>query len=931
MNSARDEAKKSREQHAASPEALHKKVSNNHQQTQWHALPSDELLSRLGIKAEAGLNDDDVKRRQAEHGKNELSGKRGISAFKRLALQFAQPLMYILVIAAVITASIGEVVDAAVISGVVIINALVGFLQESKAEQAISALSQMIVTEATVRRAGQKQRINSVELVPGDIVLLQSGDQVPADMRLLQVRNLQIDESALTGESVPVEKHPNSLHADAVLAERKNMGFAGTLVTYGQAEGVIVVTGNLSETGKIAGLINTASNLSTPLTRKIAQLSKILLWVILTLAIITFAIGLARGLPIVQMFMAAVALAVGMIPEGLPAAVTITLAIGVSRMAKQRAIIRKLSAVETLGSTTVICSDKTGTLTENQMTVQEIYAGGKIYDISGSGYEPNGDLHLQGQAIELNQHAAIRETLFAGLLNNDSHLVRNKSRLKVEGDPTEAALIVAAQKSGLDVADVHAAHPRIDVIPFESEHQFMATLHDRGAGEKRVIFKKGAVERILSSCTKTMQDDGKLTAIDKEEVRRAADTMAAKGLRVLAFARRDAAHDHEELSNDHVQEDLTFIGLQGMIDPPRAEAISAVRKCIEAGIQVKMITGDHALTARSIAQQLGLRSGDDGELIAVTGSDLEKISDQDLPDFAERTPVFARVAPEQKLRLVKALQAQGHIVAMTGDGVNDAPALKQADIGIAMGMGGTDVAKGAADMLLMDDNFASIEAAVEEGRSVFDNLMKFIIWTLPTSAGSGLILMGAIVLGTALPMLPVQLLWINMAGSVLLGLMLVFEPKEQGLMQRPPRAPEQPMLTMPLVLRTGLVTLLMLAGAFGAFIWEQEVRGKSLIEARTTVVNVIIMVEVFYLLNCRSLLQSIFSIGCGSNPWIFTGIAAMVSAQMLFTHTPLMNGLFHTAPLDGTSWLYVFGVGFASYIVVEIEKWLRRRRELQTN
>lgn len=901
------------------------KIPEGSDQVAWHQLAGDEVTKLLTVDLAVGLGNDEVLRRQVVHGKNQLSAKRGISSLKRFLMQFSQPLMYILVVAAVITAFIGEYVDAAVIAGVVLVNAAIGFMQESKAEQAISALSKMIVTEASVRRSGEKQRINSIELVPGDIVLLQSGDQVPADLRLLKIRSLQIDESALTGESLPVEKHPAPLPATTVLAEKNNMAFAGTLVTYGQAEGVVVVTGNQSETGKIARLIDTVIDLSTPLTRKIAELSRVLLWIILSLAVITFVIGLMRGLPLVEMFMAAVALAVGMIPEGLPAAVTITLAIGVSRMARQRAIIRRLSAVETLGSTTVICSDKTGTLTENQMTVQEIYAGNKIYVLSGSGYDVNGALHLDDVKVELEQHAGVRETLLAGMLNNDSQLVRADTLTKVEGDPTEAALIVAAQKAGLISADVHEAHPRIDVIPFESEHQFMATLHSKGEDEPRVIYKKGAVERLLSACTKILLDDGQLAPIDKTAIREAADTMAAKGLRVLAFARLEVAQDHDALEHQHVEDGLTFIGLQGMIDPPRAEAIISVQKCLEAGIQVKMITGDHALTASSIAQQLGLQGGSSNELVAVTGSELEQISEEDLPELTERTTVFARVAPEQKLKLVKALQSRGHIVAMTGDGVNDAPALKQADIGVAMGMGGTDVAKGAADMLLTDDNFASIEAAVEEGRSVFDNLTKFIIWTLPTSAGAGLILMGAIVLGTALPMLPVQLLWINMAGSVLLGLMLVFEPKEKDLMQRPPRPTGQPILTTPLLLRTGLVTLLMLAGAFGAFMWEQEVRGKSLVEARTTVVNVIIMVEIFYLLNCRSLLHSIFSIGVFSNRWVFMGITAMIAAQVLFTHTSVMNTLFHSAPLDSASWLYVVGVGLASYGVVEIEKWLRLR------
>jgi len=891
----------------------------------WHHLPIEQVAQLLESDLQKGLTSAEVKRRQEKFGPNQLTAARRASALKRFLLQFAQPLMYILLIASGVTFFLGEFVDSAVIFGVTFVNAIVGFLQESKAEKAIEALSKMVLTEATVRRDGSKRRIPSVELVPGDVVLLRSGDKVPADLRLFHVRSLQVDESALTGESVPVEKHATVLPSDTVLADRKNLAFAGALVTYGQAEGMILSIGNQTETGRIARLIREATDLTTPLTRKIAQFSKLVLWVILGLAAMTFAIGVARGEKAVDMFMAAVALAVGAIPEGLPAAVTITLAIGVSRMAKRRAIIRKLPAVEALGSTTVICSDKTGTLTENQMTVQQIFAGGKFYDVTGSGYEPLGEVLEQGQRAALDHHAGLRETLLAGLLNNDSQLVRDGDRLKVEGDPTEAALISAAQKSGLVLDETHSAHPRLDVIPFESEHQFMATLHGRGEGKPRVIYKKGSVERLLERCTLSLRDDGQLAPVDADSVRTAVEQMAAKGLRVLAFARREVAHDHHELHHDHVKEGLTFLGLQGMIDPPRAEAIVSVRKCQEAGIQVKMITGDHALTARSIAQQLGLKGGGNGELLAVTGRELEKVSDADLPELTERTAVFARVAPEQKLKLVRALQTRGHIVAMTGDGVNDAPALKQADIGVAMGITGTDVAKGAADMLLTDDNFASIEAAVEEGRSVFDNLTKFIIWTLPTNAGEALILLTAIILGTSLPALPVQLLWINMVTAILLGLMLVFEPKERDLMLRPPRDPKLPIITFPLFMRTGLVTLLMLAGAFGAFLWEQNVRGKDLVEARTTVVNVIVMVEVFYLLNCRSLLHSMFYVGLWSNLWIFAGIASMLGAQLLFTHAPVMNRLFHTAPLDAASWLYVFGVGLASYCVVEFEKWVRRK------
>lgn len=891
----------------------------------WHELPEDEVVRLLGSNQVHGLKEAEVEVRLRQFGANQMTAQKRMSEWMRFFLQFAQPLMYILLLASGVTLVLGQYVDAAVIFAVAFINALVGFFQESKAEKAIEALSEMVLTEATVRRAGHKRRINSVDIVPGDIVLLQSGDKVPADMRLLHVRSLKVDESALTGESVPVEKHPGALAPGSVLADRKNLAFAGTLIIYGQAEGIVLATGNQTETGRIARLIHEAANHSTPLTRKIAQFSKYLLWVILGLTALAFAVGVARGEKVFDMFMAAVALAVGAIPEGLPAAVTITLAIGVSRMAKRRAIIRKLPAVEALGSTTVICSDKTGTLTENQMTVQQVFADGKFFDVTGSGYEPNGEVIVDGQRVVLDRHTALRETLLAGLLNNDSRLVRDGDRLKVEGDPTEAALIVAAQKAGLVPAETHSTHRRLDVIPFESEHQFMATLHSRGEGKARVIFKKGSAEILLERCSHALRDNGGLAPLDAPAIQAAVEQMAGRGLRVLAFARREVAHDHHRLHHHHVREGLTFLGLQGMIDPPRAEAIVSVLRCQEAGIQVKMITGDHALTARSIALQLGLRGGSDGELTTVTGHKLEKISDTDLSELAERAAVFARVAPEQKLKLVCALQARGHIVAMTGDGVNDAPALKQADIGVAMGIAGTDVAKGAADILLTDDNFASIEAAIEEGRSVFDNLTKFIIWTLPTNIGEAFILLSAIFLGTALPALPVQLLWINMVSAILLGLLLIFEPKEHDIMQRPPRDPQQSIITLALSMRTGLITLVLFTGAFGAFLWEQQMRGKSLVEARTTVVNVIVMVECFYLLNCRSLLHSMFSVGLWSNPLIFAGIAAMLGVQLLFTYAPIMNRLFHTAPLDATSWLYVIGIGLTAYCIVEFEKWVRRR------
>jgi cation-transporting ATPase F len=888
----------------------------------WHQLPVEKVEEFLGVNSSTGLAAEEVRRRQKEFGPNRVTAQRGTPGWIKFLGQFNQPLVYILLIAAAVTAFLSEWVDSSVIFGVVLINAIVGFLQEAKAEKAIDALAKMLPIETTVRRDGRKQRVHSEELVPGDVVLLQSGDRVPADVRLFHVRNLHVDESALTGESLPVAKHIDPLAPDTMLAERSNLAYAGTLVTSGEAESVVWAIGDRTETGRIGGLIAGAVELSTPLTKKIAQFSKLALWVIVTLAAITFAVGVARGGNPADMFMAAVALAVGAIPEGLPAAVTIVLAIGVSSMAKRHAIIRKLPAVETLGSTTVICSDKTGTLTENQMTVQEIFAGGRVYAVTGAGYEPKGDLRINGAVVNAPEHPALVECLRAGVLCNDSQLVRDDRRIKVQGDPTEAAMLVVGEKAGLLLAATHSELPRVDVIPFESEYMFHATLHEAQPG--RVIYMIGALERVLERCTDALGELNARVALDKDTIYRAAETMASHGLRVLALTRRDVDVHHNRLEHTDVSEGFTFLGLQGMMDPPRPEAIASVRECQRAGIAVKMITGDHLVTARAIAGQIGLKGREEhGQLLALSGRELEKIPDEELPEVAERTSVFARVAPEQKLRLVKALQSRGHIVAMTGDGVNDAPALKQADIGVAMGITGTDVAKGSAAMILTDDNFASIEAAVEEGRGVFDNLTKFIVWTLPTNLGEAMVLLAAIVFGTVLPALPVQLLWVNMITALLLGLMLVFEPKEHDLMGRPPRDPKRPLLTGSLLNRIALVSVIMLAGAFWLFFWELRFEGSNEAAARTAVINVIVLVEIAYLFNCRSLSNSMFTIGWFTNRWAIAGSLAMLAAQLLFTYAPVMNNIFHTAPIEAEAWLRIGAVACVAFVVVEIEKWIR--------
>jgi len=882
----------------------------------WHHLPAQEVLELLETNPKNGLDVFDVGHRQEHFGPNQLTPRKGKSPLVKFLLQFRNPLVLILVLASVVTAVLKDPLDAAVIFAVVLINAVIGYIQEARAEQAIAALSQTMTAEATVVRGGKTLRLPASELVPGDLVQLAAGARVPADVRLIASRDLQVAEAALTGESLPVEKDAAlQLSNETVLAERKNMAYASTLVTYGTGTGVVTATGDRTEVGRISQLISEAVELETPLTQKIAQFSKVLLVIILILAAATFGVGLLRGQDFVDTLFAAITLAVGAIPEGLPAAVTVTLAIGVSRMARRQAIIRNLPAVETLGSTTVICSDKTGTLTQNQMTVTELRTMGGAYPVSGTGYAPKGKI-----GGDWKSDRALAEMLQAGLWCNDSQLTEADGRWSVTGDPTEGALLAVAGKAGLyastDSAQGLTPASRLDSIPFDSQHQYMATLHEGG-----VVYVKGAAEILLGKCMGGMDAAGNLTDCAMDKFRVVMEEMASRGLRVLAFARLEKP-GAEKISFGDIQ-NLTLLGLQGMIDPPRPEAVDAVRACQDAGITVKMITGDHALTAAAIGQQIGLCSGDCNAVL--TGADLTKLTDTELISKAQEINVFARVAPEQKLRLVEALQARGHVVAMTGDGVNDAPALKQSNIGVAMGITGTDVSKEAADMVLTDDNFASIEAAVEEGRGVFDNLTKFIAWTLPTNLGEGLILLAAILVGATLPILPIQLLWINMVTAGVLGITLALEPKEADIMRRKPRDPDAPILDGTLILRIVLVGLIILAGAFGLFEYEIG-RGASVEEARTVVVNVIIFVEIFYLFSARSLTRSPFQLGFFSNPWLIGGAILMVLLQLLLTYVPFMNRLFGTASMSLMLWLDVLAVSLAGFIVIEVEKWIRRRR-----
>lgn len=886
----------------------------------WHQVNPQQLLPYFSTSVDRGLDLHTVAQRQQEYGFNQISQKESIHPFLLFLKEFNQPLIYILLAAGTITALLSEWVDSGVIFLVVLVNAVIGFMQEMKALKAIESLSKSLASETTVIREGKKQRIPIVELVPGDVVFLHSGDKVPADLRLVKQKELQIDESALTGESVPVMKGLKELPENTVLGERINMAFYSTMVTYGTGIGVVVATGNQTEIGKINQMIASADVLATPLTQQIDKFSKVLLYAILGMATLTFTVGVLKGESPLEMFMAAVALAVGAIPEGLPAALTIILAIGVSWMARRNAIIRKLPAVETLGSTSIICSDKTGTLTQNQMTVQEVVAGGAFYELTGVGYQPEGIILENSVPTEIRKKPALAECLKAGLLCNDAILIEKNGGWQIEGDPTEGALITAAHKAGISQEWLEEMN-RVDTIPFESKYQFMATLYHPVLKGDPTIYMKGSLEKVLSCCSQQMDKEGKLQPINSRQVEEQANQLACKGLRVLAFAYKKPAEKQVEISHGDVAEGMVFLGIQAMIDPPRPETIGAISDCHTAGIRVKMITGDHELTALAIAHKIGIvdQWPEYPSEKVLSGKKIALLSDEELDVLAHKIDVFARVSPEDKLRLVKALQVHGETIAMTGDGVNDAPSLRQANIGIAMGITGTDVAKETADMILTDDNFATIAAAVDEGRSIFDNLIKFIVWTLPTNFGEGMIILSAVVLGGGLPILPVQILWVNMSTAVLLGMMLAFEPKEPGIMKRPPRKPGKGILNSTLATRLVIVGAFLCIGAFLLYHYSLNT-GHSEAHARTLAVNVFVFGELFYLFNCRSLYHSLFRIGVFSNPFLLFGVAGMILLQVFYTYTPFMNEIFQSEQLGVQDWGYILLVGVIIFSTIEIKK-----------
>ena len=893
------------------------------QSTRWHARQAEEALLELDSTA-AGLTHEQAAQRLLRYGPNRLDEAKPASVWQRVLRHLNNVLLYVLIAAALVTGLMGHWVDTFVIIAVVVLNVAIGFVQEGKAEKALQAIRHLLAPHAVVLRDGRQQDIDAADLVPGDVVLLASGDSLPADVRLLQARNLRIDEAALTGESVPVDKQVDAVADDAAIGDRICMGYAGTLVTQGQARAEVVATGAATEIGRIGRMLEAVEQGTTPLLRKMQDFGRILTLFILATGGLLFLFGtLVRGMGASEMFMAAVGLSVAAIPEGLPAIMTITLAIGVQRMAARNAVIRRLPAVEALGSVTVICSDKTGTLTRNEMTVQEVICAGQSLDVEGAGYAPTGSLLLHGSAVDaaaLAAHSPAAAALVeAAALCNDASLHEKEQHWVLAGDPTEGALLTLAMKAGLSPTVVQVDRPRLDVIPFESEHRFMATLHACEAGSEVLV--KGAPERILAMCSQQLEADGVERALDEAHWHNQIEAQARAGRRVLAFARCRLGAGKQDLEHADVASGLTLLGLVGIIDPPRDEAIRAVAQCRAAGIRVVMITGDHGVTASAIARQLGM--GED--IKAITGPELELMDDAAMRQAVAEARVFARASPEHKLRLVRALQANGEVVAMTGDGVNDAPALKQADVGVAMGMKGTEAAKQAGAIVLADDNFASIAHAVEEGRTVYDNLRKTVTFLLPINGGESLSLLLAVLLGLALPITPVQVLWVNMVSSVALAMVLAFEPTEADVMQRPPRRPDEPMLSRFVIWRIFFVSALFLVGIFGMYQWMLA-QGATVEAARTVAVNTLVCMEVFYLFSVRYLKAPSFTVqGVKGTPRVLVAVFSVFGLQLLFTYAPFMQSLFASEALPLDTGMLVVLAGVAVLLILEIEKALLRR------
>ena len=897
-----------------------REIKTKRTQPAWHNICIDLVLEKLGTTS-AGLIWHEAEARLSRHGPNRLPDTAKRNATMRFLLQFHNILIYVLLGSAVITAVLDHWIDTFVILTVVLANAIIGFIQEGKAEKAMDAIRQMLAPHASVLRSGERHSIEGEKLVPGDIVLLEAGDKVPADLRLLKTHGLQIQEAILTGESVPVEKHIEPDPLDAPLGDRSCIAFSGTLVTSGQGKGVVVATGAATEIGRISGLLSEVETLTTPLVKQMGAFAQWLTIFILLIATILLVYGYFVGHhEFTEMFMAVVGLSVAAIPEGLPAVLTITLAVGVQSMARRNAIVRRLPAIETIGSVSVICTDKTGTLTRNEMMVSSVLTHQHLFTLQGIGYEPQGTLLLGNTEVSPAEYSVLEELARAATLCNDAALHDHEGVWAVEGDPMEGALLAFANKIGIEIRKEQAAWTRTDAIPFDAKHRFMATLnHDHE--HRAFVFIKGAPEQILAMCKTQSVAGGNMEPLNKAYWQEKADSIAALGQRVLAFAVKPVNSEHTVLERTDIESTLTLLGMAGMIDPPRAEAIAAVADCHTAGIRVKMITGDHAKTAAAIGKQIGLRN----PTKVLTGIDLDEMNDASLKEAVLECDIFARTSPEHKLRLVMALQSHGMTVAMTGDGVNDAPALKRADVGIAMGKKGSEAAKEAAELVLADDNFASIASAVREGRTVYDNIKKVISWTLPTNAGEAMTIIVALLFGMTLPVTPIQILWINLITAVTLGIALAFEPTEENTMCRPPRLRGEPLLGGELVWYILLVSILCVCGVYGIYSYAID-REYSIELARTLAVNTLVVMEIFTLFFIRNIYgTSLTWKAVRGTKMVWMSVIAVTAAQFSITYLPPLQAIFATAAMSFLDCLLVISIGVVLFAVLETEKQIRLR------
>jgi magnesium-transporting ATPase (P-type) len=883
-----------------------------------HVMATNDVLAALGT-GRRGLTEAEAAGRLARYGPNSLPVTRRRNPILRFLSHFHNVLIYVLLGAAVITTALGHLVDTGVILAVVITNGIIGFIQEGRAEQAMEAIRQMIAPRTSVLRGGVRRTIDGAEVVPGDIVLLEAGEKVPADLRLIEATGLRIEEAILTGESVPVEKSTNPVAADVPIGDRACMAFSGTLVAGGTGRGVVVATGGGTEIGHISGMLSRVETLTTPLVAQMDIFARWLTVLILLIAAVLLVYGYFVGrMPFADLFMAVVGLSVAAIPEGLPAVLTITLAVGVQAMARRHAIVRRLPAIETLGSVSVICTDKTGTLTRNEMMVTTVVTGGHTYSVSGNGYALDGGIRLDDSDIDPAGNAPLIEIAETAALCNDAALHANEDGWRVEGDPMEGALKSLAGKIVRNKADPFAAWMRTANIPFDASHRYMAVLHHNRDG-RALIHVKGAPERLIAMCANQRTAEGGTVPVDAAYWHQKVDAIAAQGERVLALAVRSVPGEHRGLKKADLDGHLVLIGLVGLIDPPRPEAIKAIAECHGAGIRVKMITGDHAGTAAAIGHQIGLRNPDR----VLTGANLDTMSDAELAAAVVDADIFARTSPEHKLRLVTALQSHGLTVSMTGDGVNDAPALKRADVGIAMGRKGSEAAKEAAEIVLADDNFASIAAAVREGRTVYDNIKKVISWTLPTSAGEAMTIIAALLLGTALPVTAVQILWINLVTAITLGLALAFEPTEADTMKRPPRPRKEPILGGALIWHICLVSGLILAAVFGIHAYATG-KGYTPELARTMAVNLLVILEIFHLFFIRNIYgTSLTWKAVRGTRVVWACVIAVTTAQFVLTYLPPMQSVFGTANVPVFDGFLLVGIGAVFFAILEAEKQLR--------